>query len=309
MTSAFGVGSRKSLELHELAGIRVKLTRALRAGKKLQRDFSRWRAETTLATIATRVPGDDRRLSVSVSSTRLFPHDAGSASLGELTLNTRSALNQLNQLMFTRFGAADFDARRVEFPLTDNGKDWRSWKQGHRAAPEWLRDRYERIQPLRGPYRGLLGLRELNDEDKHRELSSIHVALVGSLGAGSITVDGPNREIRPKLDAGDNLLHRDTKSVRVGTMTWPTRVIDFEAEIVSKAEVELQFDIGDGFYAIVGASALGPVPKLAAQPRDTAQARSALVAAKRIVEEQDTFAVPRAGRARPQVIPNDRNRL
>ena len=62
-------------------------------------------------------------------------------------------------------------------------------------------------------------------------------------------------------------------------------------------------------YAIVGASALVPVPELAAQPRDTAQARSALVAAKRIVEEQDALATPRAGRARSQVIPNDRNRL
>lgn len=56
-------------------------------------------------------------------------------------------------------------------------------------------------------------------------------------------------------------------------------------------------------YAIVGVSALGPVQALAAEPRDTAQARSALVAAKRIVEEQDAFATPRAGRARPQVMP------
>jgi hypothetical protein len=38
-------------------------------------------------------------------------------------------------------------------------------------------------------------------------------------------------------------------------------------------------------YGIVGASALGMVPELAAQPRNAVHVRSARVAAKRIVEE------------------------
>ncbi|TFC63129.1 MobF family relaxase [Cryobacterium sp. TMB1-7] len=50
-------------------------------------------------------------------------------------------------------------------------------------------------------------------------------------------------------------------------------------------------------YAIVGTRTFGIAPQTEAQRRDAANARSALAAAKRMAEEQDAYATPRAGRA------------
>jgi hypothetical protein len=49
-------------------------------------------------------------------------------------------------------------------------------------------------------------------------------------------------------------------------------------------------------YEIVGTRALGAAPQTETQRRDAAQARSALGAAKRIAEEQDTLTTSRSGR-------------
>jgi len=50
-------------------------------------------------------------------------------------------------------------------------------------------------------------------------------------------------------------------------------------------------------YAIVGTKALDVAPHTETQRRDSAHARGALVAAKRIAEEQDAFATPHQGRS------------
>jgi hypothetical protein len=106
--------------------------------------------------------------------------------LGDAVHNYRGALDHLTWELVRRFSTrlSPSDARKVQFPMHNNAKDFDNWKERrtpgvpdkpHRA----LLKRYQPYRSGDGP-KAVRWLRRLSDHDKHRDLIPTVVAPQGS---------------------------------------------------------------------------------------------------------------------------------
>ena len=165
---------------------------------------------------------------------------------------SRAALDNLNDRLFARHAVGAFDPRHISFPITTNGREWRAWKQSHRALPAWVLDRYERVQPrpdLPGHhYHGLAGLQWYDNKDKHVWLQGVSIMPTEFIGSGHFDIEGVDPIPEIEIDAHDLLLSRGQTRVHIATARTRRRLVDVGAiggeEIVPS--LHFHIDAGDG---------------------------------------------------------------
>lgn len=179
-----------------------------------------------------------------VEASRTYPHDDWAILSSELAHNARAALENLNDRLFRRYATGPYDARRIQFPITSTGKDWRSWKQSHRALPDWLITRYERVQPRIGPYRGLQGLASMNNQDKHVWLQRVSLALTNVPGRGTVTVEGTSPDVELTPIGRTLFLGRGERRIHIATAQSSRRIVDMPETAENDIDPVLHFHVG-----------------------------------------------------------------
>jgi hypothetical protein len=252
-SSAFGI--RRALSIDELSALRTRVARASRAAADLESAVIKWQAGTTFSSTATVEEPDRMAFDLYVEASRTYPHDKWAVLAGELGHNARSALDNLNDRLFAKYATGQYDANRIQFPITTTGTQWRKWKQSHGALPDWLIARYEKVQPRVGPYRGLQGLSSSNNSDKHVWLQRISLALTNLPGRGTLTIEGvdPGLELTPV--AHDLFLERGQRRVHIATARGNRRILEMPQTAENDIDPVLHFHVGsdgsgDRFYTL-----------------------------------------------------------
>jgi hypothetical protein len=162
----------------------------------------------------------------------------------ELAHNARAALDNLNDRLFRGYSTEPYEAKRIQFPITMTGKEWRNWRQSHRALPAWIIERYEKVQPGTGPYVGLQGLALMNNQDKHVWLQRVSLALTNVSGRGTFTVEGTNPDIQMTPIAHDLFLGRAERLVHIATANSSRRIVDMPQTADNEIHPVLHFHVG-----------------------------------------------------------------
>lgn len=251
--SAFGVGAGRKLTDLELADIRHLVVEAARIAKRLGEDFDRWQRSADLDTEVRIDETDPRVEEIYLVSRKPLPYRT-MATLAAQTLHSgRTALDHLNGVMMRKFASEEYDETKIYFPITENGRDWRSWRNRHRGLPEWAQDRYRELQPSTGPFKGLKGLQELDNLGKHRQLIPIRVAVVGELGTGRATFASPvdeEQEQAVSLDAVSNELTHDVRRILVSRITYAAPIESIEQAERARPEIDPLFYFGSEHYTL-----------------------------------------------------------
>lgn len=179
-----------------------------------------------------------------VELSRTYPHDNWAILAGELAHNARSALDNLNDRLFAKYATEPYNIHRIQFPITSTDKEWTSWRKSHRALPEWLVARYEKVQPLAGPYLGLKGLSSSNNNDKHVWLQRISLALTNQPGRGTVKVEGVGPEIQLNPIAHDLFLERGQKRVHFATARSNRKILEVPQTAENDINPVLHFHVG-----------------------------------------------------------------
>ena len=187
--SAFG--ARRALDLEEMSVLYARTARASRAASKLAMAVNVWQTSTTFTTHVEVQEPDRTSFDMFIEVSKLYPHDQWAMDSSDLAHNARSALDDFNDRLFKKYATKEYDAKRIQFPITLTGKEWRNWKRSHDALPTWLIERYRQVQPATGPYIGLKGLAMLNNQDKHVWLPRASMAKTELAGSSTGTDAGP----------------------------------------------------------------------------------------------------------------------
>ncbi len=253
MSSSFGIGDSRSLRDVDLADVRHVVGEARLAGRQLSKLIEHWHQNAGLS-IETRIALTDRRVQeVVLISERALPHRDWGICAGRLVHDARSALDHLNSVMMTRFAVEPFDSRKVYFPITENGKDWRSWRQRHRHLPDWAIARYAALQPSAGPFHGLAGLRHLDDASKHRHIVPVQLAVLGLISEGTCTLDGIPTDDEPVvgLETASNILKPGAKTVTVARLHYEFDILESAPVSLSVADIDPLFVFGEESYSLL----------------------------------------------------------
>lgn len=204
--------------------------------------------------VETRISLTDRRVQeVVLHSEEALPHRGWGISAGRLVHAARSALDHLNSVMMTRFALEPFDSRKVYFPITENGKDWRSWRQRHHQLPDWAIARYAALQPSAGPFHGLAGLLHLDDASKHRHIVPVQLAVLGSISEGTCTLDGIPSDDGPvvRLETVSNILEPGAKTVTVARLHYEFDILESDSVSPSVTDIDPLFVFGEESYSLL----------------------------------------------------------
>lgn len=250
--SAFGVHRRRTIGEPDLAPVRQRLARATRRARELEDAVAAWRAKTTFTSHVTVSDTAPSTLEVVVETSRLFPHDHWSSLAGEFAYQARTTLDNLNDNLARSFAEHPYDATRIQFPITSTGKDWRTWKQRHRFYPEWLIEKFDRVQPKTGRYKALEGLQWFNNKDKHEWMRDLEVAMTGLVAGSTFVLEGllGEHDVTPILTAGKNVIERGARRVVVGTFDVGHPILEAPPIADNAVEVDLLFDVGTGAYSL-----------------------------------------------------------
>tara|TARA_R110002124_G_scaffold162374_1_gene329471 strand:+ start:2169 stop:2798 length:630 start_codon:yes stop_codon:yes gene_type:complete len=155
--------------------------------------------------------------------------------------------------MFERFAQDSYDPDKIYFPITNGGKEWRGWRQKHRALPEWATDRYKKVQPSEGPFKGLLGLQAMDNDRKHKRLTPLNIAIVGELSSWTATLEGivSENEIEPEIEALSNILGPGMRTVKISRLRFAQEIIEIEFKTGgSEPNFDLHFNFHDESYEL-----------------------------------------------------------
>lgn len=250
--SAFGIGRTRTLHDVEVADIRHLVADAARRARELVRLFDDWQRSAGLNSEVTISPADPRVAEIYLTSERALPYRKMASLAGQSIHAGRSALDHLNTAMMRKFASGDYDDHKTYFPITDSGKDWRSWRSRHSALPDWVQDRYKELQPGAGPFKGLRGLQALDNLGKHRDLIPIRVAVVGSYGSGETTLAGIVDEDAAivSLDAISNEITRDVRRLLAAKITYAAPIERLHQDESPELEIDPLFYFGAEHYTL-----------------------------------------------------------
>lgn len=226
--SAFGITN--ALGVDERGVLETRIVYATRQGLELERAVDRWLAGTTFTTQTSLLEPSGTGFNVYVEMSRAHPHDYWATIASGMAHATRAALDNLNDRLFAHHATGAYDPRRISFPITTNGREWRNWKQAHRALPAWIVERYEAVQPRTDHaghhYLGLEGLQWYNNKDKHEWLQGISLAPTELIGTSQFDIEGLDPIPEIELDAHDVFLSRGQTRVHVATVRTQRRLRD-----------------------------------------------------------------------------------
>lgn len=235
------------LSENDLGDVRFRIAAAARDVAQLKRSVAAWRESSTLSVEARQDPDDRRVIEHVLNISRVFPHREWSLHAGRSINEARSALDNLNTSMYERFAQDSYDPDGIYFPITNGGKDWRSWRQKHRALPEWAIDRYKKIQPSEGPFKGLLGLQTMDNDRKHKRLTPLNIAIVGELSSWTATLEGlvSENEAEPEIEALSNILGPGMRTVKIARLHFAQDIIEVQ---FGAGDREPSFDLHFNFH-------------------------------------------------------------
>jgi hypothetical protein len=250
---SFRAPGHTRLSENDLGDVRFRVAAAARDVAQLKRSVAAWRESSTLRVEARQDPDDRRAIEHVLTSSKTFPHREWSLHAGRAINEARSALDNLNTSMFERFAQESYDPDGICFPITKGGKEWRSWRQKHRALPDWAIDRYKKVQPSEGPFKGLLGLQAMDNDRKHKRLTPLNIAIVGELSAWTATLEGlgSENEPEPEIEALSNVLGPGMRSVKISRLRFVRDVIEIRSETgESEPSFDLHFSFRDETYEL-----------------------------------------------------------
>ncbi|WP_404473434.1 hypothetical protein [Microbacterium aerolatum] len=248
--SAFGI--TKALGIDERGALEARIVDATRRGAELERFVDRWLAGTTFTTRTTLLEPSGTGFNVHVEMSRVHPHDRWATIASSMAHAARAALDNLNDRLFDRHATGPYDPRHISFPITTNGREWRTWKQAHRSLPTWLIERYEAVQPRPDKaghhYLGLAGLQWYDNKDKHVWLQGVSLAPTEFIGAGQFEIEGVDSVPELEVDAHEVFLSRGQTRVHVATIRTRRRLLS--AGTIGGQEIvpilHFHIDSGDG---------------------------------------------------------------
>lgn len=240
--SAFGL--RRALNQDELAVLYARISRASRAAASLKSAVEEWQARTTFTSHVSLQEPECTAFDLHIEVSQTYPHDQWAMDASDLAHNARAALDNFNDRIFSKHAMRPYDARRIQFPITSTGKEWRNWKQSHDVLPGWLIERFQQIQPRTGPYVGLHGLALLNNQDKHVWLQRVSIALTQLSGRGTFTVEGTDADIQLTPIARDIFLERGKRRLHYATARGSRRIIDIPEIAENEIQPVLHFHVG-----------------------------------------------------------------
>jgi len=248
--SAFRSRHPRAVPDPALAHLRYRLSAAFRDVLDLARQVEVWKARSDVAVTVAQDPSNPSAFEHRLVANSAFPYEEWELLAARSIHECRSVLDSLNMLMLEQFAEEDFDEDRVYFPITANGKDWRSWRQQHRALPSWVVERYRSVQPNQGPYRGLTGLSRLDNDRKHKRSTPMKVAVTGLISKGNFTVEGlvDDESLNPQIEAFSNTLSPGVRSVRLARITYTPKVIAYASDPTAQVEVDIIFSFGSESY-------------------------------------------------------------
>lgn len=285
---SFRAPGQTRLSENDLGDVRFRVAAAARDVAQLKRSVAAWRESSTLRVEARQDSDDRRTIEHMLTSSKTFPHREWSLHAGRAINEARSALDNLNTSMFERFAQESYDPDGIYFPITKGGKEWRVWRQKHRALPDWAIDRYKKVQPSEGPFKGLLGLQAMDNDRKHKRLTPLNIAIVGELSSWTARLEGPvsENEPEPEIEALSNVLEPGMRSVKISRISFARDIIEFKSETgESEPSFDLHFSFREETYEL---------PELADLPGRVA-------AAVEYVSNGDVAALARY-MARPQFL-------
>ncbi|WP_448003034.1 hypothetical protein [Agromyces bauzanensis] len=240
--SAFGV--RSALTHDEVSMLHARIRRASRAATQLKAAVLEWQSKVTFTSHVTVQEPDRTAFDLHVEVSRTYPHDDWAIISSELAHNARAALDNLNDRLFIKYATGPYEAKRIQFPITSTGKEWRSWKQSHRALPDWLIERYQEVQPRTGPYLGLQGLASMNNQDKHVWLQRVSLALTNLPGRGTLSVEGTSPDLRLAPVAHGLFLGRGERRVHIASAHSSRKIVDMPQIAENDIHPVLHFHVG-----------------------------------------------------------------
>lgn len=248
--SAFGVA--RALGIDERAALEARVVEASRRSAELERVIERWLTGTTFTTRATLLEPSGAGFNLHIEMSRAHPHDRWAAIASGMAHACRAALDNLNDRLFARHATGAYDPGRICFPITADGKAWRTWKQKHRALPQWIIDRYDAVQPRPDKpghhYLGLAGLQWYDNKDKHVWLQGISVAPTDLIGSGEFDIEGIDPIPEIEVDVNDVFLSRGQNRIHLATVRTQRRLLNVGA--IGGAEIvpilHFHIDSGDG---------------------------------------------------------------
>lgn len=263
--SAFGITN--ALGIDDRAALEARIVYATRQGAELQRLVDRWASGTTFTTQASLLEPDAAGFNVYVEMSRPHPHDRWATIASSMAHASRATLDNLNDRLFARHARGPYDQRHISFPITTNGREWRRWRQAHRALPAWIIERYEAVQPwsekLGHHYLGLAGLQWYDNKDKHVWLQGISLAPTDFIGAGQFDIEGLDPIPAIDIDANDVLIPRGLTRIHVATVRTQRRLVNVGTiggqEIVPV--LHFHIDGGDGIDRTYSLKEMVEIPR------------------------------------------------
>ncbi|EPR75862.1 hypothetical protein ADILRU_1822 [Leifsonia rubra CMS 76R] len=250
---SFRAPGQTKLSENDLGDVRFRVAAAARDVAQLKRKVASWRDSSSLSVEVRQDPGDRRVIEHVLISSKTFPHREWSMHAGRAINEARSALDNFNTLMFERFAQDSYDPDGIYFPITKDGKEWRSWRQKHRALPEWAIERYKKIQPSQGPFKGLLGLQAMDNDRKHKRLTPLNIAILGELSRWTAKVEGlvTENEPEPEIEALSNLLGPGMRSIKIARIRFARDVLEIEDQVEENGpDFDLHFSFHDETYEL-----------------------------------------------------------
>ncbi|SEB55338.1 hypothetical protein SAMN04489806_1085 [Paramicrobacterium humi] len=263
--SAFGIAN--ALGVDERAALEARIVHATRQGADLKRIVDRWVSGTTFTTRTSLLGPNGTGFNVYVEMSRPHPHDRWATIASSMAHASRAALDNLNDRLFARFANGSYDRQRISFPITTNGREWRKWRQAHRALPAWIIERYEAVQPwpdkVGHHYVGLAGLQWYDNKDKHVWLQGISLAPTEFIGSGQFDIEGLDPIPEIEVDAHDVFISHGQTRVHVATVSTQRRLVNVGAiggqEIVPV--LHFHIDGGDGVDRTYTLTEMVEIPK------------------------------------------------
>lgn len=242
VNSAFG--ATKALNVDEMAALHTRISRASRSLVELKAAFQKWEAGTTFTTRTTLLEPERTAFDVHVEMSRSYPHDVWALHGSDFAHHSRSALDNLNDRLFVKYATESYDPKRIQFPITTTGKEWRNWRQSHRAIPDWITERYKRVQPFKGQYNGLVVLALMNNRDKHVWLQGLGLVPTNLFMDSSFTVQGIDPDLSPEMVCHDYYFGRNQREILMASIHGKDRILEMADSVHHEIVPELFFAVG-----------------------------------------------------------------
>jgi hypothetical protein len=206
----------------DLSGVHAKLQRADEHYRAFMRAVSDYEANTEYQVIIQPDPTDatQRRFYIGLNYSREIPGLRWGALVGDMLNCYRSALDHLVYALAVHYSASGVPQkeRALQFPICDDHDRWKAFNWRIAELPRHVQAEIERVQPYigrkAGSLSGLILLRELNDQDKHR------LVQVAAIAHGQTTVHVLRGFGVPSLEFREGPIEPNTPFARL-TMSLP----------------------------------------------------------------------------------------